>query len=293
MTQAELSGSIHDLSRAVAQLTSARGHCQRGACSHASTHCHSPFPLSALRPDPDRLQINFTTWNAANTNYERKAHLEGRQKSAPFSVSQLSPPPHHVFPKPGAVPSTKCTGKRILGPAVIWSWRAGCGWIRNQPIGPGTMRPLVRLREGPSPSATPPALPQAAFRRAGCQDGFCSMPFPASPVLYYSYFLFWMTHSLCCERLWLGAAAASLEVDTLQATGWYWYLCASSYGAAPAAAPGITVPLESQGLETSREAASHQPHRALHALHRSVPGTRFYLASQFCRCFVGFVCLLH
>lgn len=39
--------------------------------------------------------------------------------------------------------------------------------------------------------------------------------------------------------------------------------------AAPAAAPGTTVPLESQGLETSREAASHRPHRALSGLHRS------------------------
>lgn len=35
------------------------------------------------------------------------------------------------------------------------------------------------------------------------------------------------------------------------------------------------VPLESQGLKTSQEAASHQPHRALRALHRSAPGTRF------------------
>lgn len=109
------------------------------------------------------------------SNYERKAHLEGRQKSAPFSVSQLSPPPHHVFLKPGAVPSTKCTGKHILGPAVIWSWRIGCEWIRNQLIGPGTMWPLVRLRERPLPSAPPP-LPQPAFRRARCQEGFCNMP---------------------------------------------------------------------------------------------------------------------
>lgn len=194
MTQAELLGSIHDLSRAVAQLTSERGHCQRGACSHASTHCrfHSSFPLSALRPDPDRLQINFTTWNAANTNYERKAHLEGRQKSAPFSVSQLSPPPHHVFPKPGAVPSTKCTGKHILGPAVIWSWRAGCGWIRNQPIGPGTMRPLVRLREGPPPSAPPPSsFPSQPSGEQDARTASVACPFPPA--------LCWTTAIFCFE----------------------------------------------------------------------------------------------
>lgn len=105
--------------------------------------------------------------------------------------------------------------------------------------------------------------------------------FPANPVLTYSYFLFWMTRSLCCERLWVGVAAASLEMDAQQAMGWYSYLCASCYGAVPAAAPGTTVPLESQGLETSWEAASYQPHRALHASHRSVPGTRFYQPYNF------------
>lgn len=110
-----------------------------------------------------------------HSNYERKAHHERRQKSAPFSVSQLSPPLHHVFPKPGAVPSAKCTGKHILGPAVIWSWRTGCGWIRNQPIGPGTMWPLVRLQERSLPSAPLP-LPEPAFRRVGCQESFCNMP---------------------------------------------------------------------------------------------------------------------
>lgn len=109
------------------------------------------------------------------SNYERRAHLEGRQKSTPFTVSQLSPPPHHVFPKPGPVPSTKCTGKLILGPAVIWSWRVGCGWIRNQLIGPGTIQPLVSLQERPSPSA-PRLLPQPAFRGMACQEGFCNMP---------------------------------------------------------------------------------------------------------------------
>lgn len=100
------------------------------------------------------------------SNYERKAHLERRQKSAPFSVSQLSPPPHHVFLKPGAVPSTKCTGKHILGPAVIWSWHIGCGWIRNQLIGPGTMWSLVRLWEQPSPSASPTPSP-ASLQQSG------------------------------------------------------------------------------------------------------------------------------
>lgn len=157
MRQAEYLGSVYDLSWAVAQLTSERA-LLAGAHSHVSNHCllHPPLPLSALHPDLHRLQVNFTTWNAVNTiNYEIKAHLERRQKSAPFSVSQLSPPPHHVLLKLGAVPSTKCTGKHILGPAVIWSWHIGCGWIRNQLIGPGTMQPLVRLREQPSPSASP------------------------------------------------------------------------------------------------------------------------------------------
>lgn len=109
------------------------------------------------------------------SNYERKAHHERRQKSAPFSVSQLSRPPHHVFPKPGAVPSAKCTGKHILWPAVIWSWHTDCGWIRNQPIGPRTMWSLVRPQERSLPLAPLP-LPYSAFRRAGCQESFCNMP---------------------------------------------------------------------------------------------------------------------
>lgn len=206
------------------------------------------------------------------SNYERKALLERRQKSAPFSVSQLSSPPHHVFLKPGAVPSTKHTGKHILGPAVIWSWHIGSGWIRNQLIGPGTMRSLVSLWEQPSPSASPTPFPSQSSAERDARTASVTCPawsFPTKPVLSCSYFLVWMTRSLCCERLWVGTVAAPLEVGAQQVTGWHWCLHASCHGAAPTAAPGTMAPLESQGLENSREAAFHQPHRALTGLHRS------------------------
>lgn len=133
------------------------------------------------------------------SNCERKAHPEGRQKAAPFSVSQLSPPPHHVFPKPGPVPGAKCTGKRILGPAVIWARR----WPRvNQ-------KPTDRPRNNVAPCRAPesgqlrhpPASRPAAERDARRAPATCpAWSFRANPVLNCSYFLFWMTRSLCCER---------------------------------------------------------------------------------------------
>lgn len=183
------------------------------------------------------------------SNYERKAHPEGRQKSAPFSVSQLSPPPHHVFPKPGPVPGAKCTGKRVLGPAVIWAWRAGRGWIRNQLIGPETMRPLVGLpRAAGSASTPPPASLQQSTMPGGLLRRALPGPFAPTPCWTAAIFCFeW--HPPCVVR---GA-------DEQQATAWYWYFFTSCYGTAAAAASGTTAPLESRGLETSREASPHQP----------------------------------
>lgn len=107
------------------------------------------------------------------SNYEKRAHLERRQKSAPFPISQLSPPPHHVFLKPGTVPNTKCIGKHILGPAVIWPWSIGCGWIRNQLIAGKQCSPCYSL--GVIIILNPPFTPhQTSLHNAG--EGLCNTP---------------------------------------------------------------------------------------------------------------------